>query len=75
MKFNDNLYGFIVENTFTTMPEIGRELFAGIPGVSLLPDLFFKNQVTKDFEKILAENFLIYYSFLYLFKVPKYRQN
>lgn len=44
MKFNDKLYAFIVENTFTTLPEIGRELFNGIPGVTFLPDIFFKNQ-------------------------------
>lgn len=44
LKFNDKLYAVIVENTFTTMPEIGRELFGGIPGVGLLPDFMFKNQ-------------------------------
>lgn len=43
-KFNDILYAVIVENTFTSLPEIGRELFGGIPGVSFLPDIFFKNQ-------------------------------
>lgn len=49
MKFNDKLYAFIVENTFTTLPEIGRELFNGIPGVTFLPDIFFKNQVGTTF--------------------------
>lgn len=44
LKFNEKLYAVMVENTFTTMPEIGRELFSGIPGISLLPDCFFKNQ-------------------------------
>jgi len=43
-KFNDKLFAFIVENTFTSLPEIGRELFGGIPGVSYLPDFCFKNQ-------------------------------
>lgn len=39
----------MVENTFTTMPDIGRELFGGIPGVAFLPDFCFKNQVIKIF--------------------------
>jgi fermentation-respiration switch protein FrsA (DUF1100 family) len=43
-KFNDQLFAFIVENTFTSLPDIGRELFGGIPGVSFLPDFCFKNQ-------------------------------
>ncbi len=44
VKFNDRLFAIMVENTFTTMPDIGRELFSTIPGISLLPDIFFKNQ-------------------------------
>lgn len=44
LKFNDKLYAVIVENTFTSLPEIGRELFGRIPGVYYLPDFFFKNQ-------------------------------
>jgi hypothetical protein len=43
-KFNGKLFGLIVENTFTSLPDIGRELFGGIPGISYLPDLCFKNQ-------------------------------
>lgn len=43
-KFNDKLFAVMVENTFTTMPDIGRELFGGIPGVAFLPDFCFKNQ-------------------------------
>lgn len=33
-----------MENTFTSLPDIGRELFGGIPGVHYLPDFCFKNQ-------------------------------
>lgn len=44
VKFNDRLFAVMVENTFTTMPDIGRELFGSIPGISFLPDCFFKNQ-------------------------------
>ena len=53
MKINDNLYAIIVENTFTTLPEIGRELFNGIPGVTFLPDIFFKNQVGTNFRQYI----------------------
>ena len=45
LKYNDKLFAFIVENTFTSLPDIGRDLFSNIPGVTLLPDLIFKNQV------------------------------
>ena len=44
-KFNNKLFGLIVENTFTSLPDIGRDLFGGIPGVGYLPDICFKNQV------------------------------
>jgi len=44
LKFNEKLFAVIVENTFTSMPEIGRELFSWIPGISLLPDVCFKNK-------------------------------
>lgn len=44
LKFNDKLFAVIVENTFTTLPEIGRELFSSFPGINFLPDFFFKNQ-------------------------------
>lgn len=44
LKFNEKLCAIMIENTFTTMPEIGRELFGGIPGVGFLPDVCFKNQ-------------------------------
>jgi len=43
-KFNEKLLAFMVENTFTSLPEIGRELFGGIPGIHFLPDFCFKNQ-------------------------------
>ncbi|RNA32098.1 alpha beta hydrolase domain-containing 13 [Brachionus plicatilis] len=43
-KYNERLYAFIVENTFTSLPEIGKELFSGIPGIFYLPEIFFKNQ-------------------------------
>ncbi len=51
VKFNDRLFAIIIENTFTTMPDIGRVLFGTIPGISLLPDVFFKNQY-RSIEKI-----------------------
>ncbi|CAF0784717.1 unnamed protein product [Brachionus calyciflorus] len=43
-KFNDKLHAFIVENTFTSLPEIGKELFGSIPGIFYVPEIFFKNQ-------------------------------
>lgn len=43
-RFNEKLMAMIVENTFTSLPDIGRELFSGIPGVVHLPDFCFKNQ-------------------------------
>lgn len=43
-KFNNKLFAFIVENTFTSLPDIGRELFAALPGINYLPDICFKNQ-------------------------------
>ena len=45
LKFNEKLFAFIVENTFTSLPDIGRELFAAVPGINYLPDFCFKNQV------------------------------
>lgn len=44
-KYNDRLHAYIVENTFTSLPEIGKELFSSIPGIFYLPEIFFKNQV------------------------------
>ena len=44
-KLGDKLFALIVENTFTSLPDIGRELFSGLPGVYYFPDAFFKNQV------------------------------
>ena len=44
-KYNDKLHAFIVENTFTSLPEIGKELFSFIPFICYLPEIFFKNQV------------------------------
>jgi fermentation-respiration switch protein FrsA (DUF1100 family) len=44
LKFNERLYAFIVENTFTSLPDIARELFSAVPGINYLPDLFVKNQ-------------------------------
>ena len=49
LKYNDKLFAFIVENTFTSLPDIGRDLFSNIPGVTFLPDLIFKNQVKYSF--------------------------
>jgi fermentation-respiration switch protein FrsA (DUF1100 family) len=43
-KYNERLYAFIVENTFTSLPDIGRELFGAVPGINYLPDICFKNQ-------------------------------
>jgi abhydrolase domain-containing protein 13 len=37
-------YALIIENTFTTLPDIGRELFSAIPFVNTLPEFCFKNQ-------------------------------
>jgi abhydrolase domain-containing protein 13 len=45
LKFNDRLFAFIVENTFTSLPDIARVLFRIIPGIQLVPNFFFKNQV------------------------------
>lgn len=43
-KFDNKIHAFIVENTFTSLPEIGKELFSAIPGIFYLPEIFFKNQ-------------------------------
>ena len=48
----------IVENSFTSLPDIGRELFSDIPGFQFLPDFFFKNQVSQ--KKLPNKNMIKY---------------
>ena len=45
VNYKFDFYGLIVENTFTTLPDIARELFSSIPGINFIPDFCIKNQV------------------------------
>lgn len=59
--YSHHLAGLILENTFTSLPDIGRKIF-DFKILDLLPEWCFKNKVSASIENILYYNTIVLYT-------------